>query len=155
MTSLIHQNPNTKLKITWERAGIIMSDSVTTKIGEQIKDSTPVSVGLIGIGPKINMREASLVESVVIGFERTGSWISMMLSTLGFDMVEPMYIEFIVDDFLISMSSSPAAVPSSLPPLAAAVAPPAGPGSCWRGAPAVPAAAPAAVAASGVAGWAA
>lgn len=83
MTSLIHQNPNTRLKITWERASIIMSDSITTKIGEQIKDSTPVSVGLIGIGPKINMREASLVESIVIGFERTGSWISMMLSTLG------------------------------------------------------------------------
>ena len=30
----------------------------------------------------------------------------MMLSTFGFDMVEPIYIEFMVDDFLISISSS-------------------------------------------------
>ena len=30
----------------------------------------------------------------------------MILSTFGFEMVEPIYIEFMVDDFLISMSSS-------------------------------------------------
>lgn len=30
----------------------------------------------------------------------------MMLSTFGFEMVEPIYILFMVDDFLISMSSS-------------------------------------------------
>jgi hypothetical protein len=30
----------------------------------------------------------------------------IMLSTLGFDMVDPIYMEFIVDDFLISISSS-------------------------------------------------
>ena len=60
-----------------------MSDSVTTKMGEQMKDGASVKVGLIGIGPKINMRDASLSESVVTGFERTGMWVSMMLSTLG------------------------------------------------------------------------
>ena len=36
----------------------------------------------------------------------------MMLSTFGFEMVEPMYIEFIVDDLRISKSSS-----SSLKPV--------------------------------------
>jgi len=30
----------------------------------------------------------------------------IMLSTLGFEIVDPMYIEFIVEDFLISISSS-------------------------------------------------
>jgi hypothetical protein len=30
----------------------------------------------------------------------------MILSTFGFEMVEPIYIEFIVEDFLISKSSS-------------------------------------------------
>ena len=29
----------------------------------------------------------------------------IMLSTLGFEIVDPIYIEFIVDDFLISSSS--------------------------------------------------
>ena len=83
MTSLIHEHPNTTLNITWQRGGMAMSDSVTTRMGEQMKDGAPVTVGLIGIGPKINMREASLGESVVAGFERTGMWVSMMLSTLG------------------------------------------------------------------------
>ena len=83
MTSLIHEHPNTTLKVTWKRGNIIMSDSVTTRMGEQIKDGSPVNVGLIGIGPKINMREASLGESVAAGFDRTGMWVNMMLSTLG------------------------------------------------------------------------
>ena len=30
----------------------------------------------------------------------------IILSTFGLEIVEPMYIEFMVDDFLISMSSS-------------------------------------------------
>jgi len=83
MTRLIHEHPNTTLKITWQRGSMTMSDSVTTQMGEQMKDGTSVNVGLIGIGPKINMREASLGESVVAGFERTGMWVTMMLSTLG------------------------------------------------------------------------
>jgi regulator of sigma E protease len=83
MTSLIHEHPNTTLKISWQRGSLTMSDSVTTRMGEQMKDGASVSVGLIGIGPKIIMRDASLGESVVAGFERTGTWISMMLSTLG------------------------------------------------------------------------
>ncbi|MBC8312273.1 MAG: RIP metalloprotease RseP [Candidatus Marinimicrobia bacterium] len=83
MTSLIHEHPNTMLKIEWLRDGVTMSDSITTTMGEQFKDGSPVSVGLIGIGPKINMRDASLGESVVAGFERTGMWVTMMFSTLG------------------------------------------------------------------------
>jgi regulator of sigma E protease len=83
MTSLIHERPNATLKIEWMRDGMTMSDSVTTRMGEQMKDGAPVNVGLIGIAPKINMRDASLGESVVTGFERTGMWITMMLSTLG------------------------------------------------------------------------
>ena len=35
----------------------------------------------------------------------------MMLSTLGFEIVEPMYIEFIVDDLRISKSSSSSLIP--------------------------------------------
>ncbi len=83
MTGLIHEQPNTKLKIEWVRNGIIKSDSITTKMGEQMKDGIPVNVGLIGIGPKINIKEASLFESIVMGFERTWIWIRMMLYTLG------------------------------------------------------------------------
>lgn len=83
MTSLIHEHPNTRLKITWQRGSMTMFDSVTTRMGEQMKDGAPVNVGLIGIGPKINMRDVSLGESVVAGFERTSMWVTMMLSTLG------------------------------------------------------------------------
>ncbi|MBT7377627.1 MAG: RIP metalloprotease RseP [Candidatus Marinimicrobia bacterium] len=83
MTSLIHGHPNTTLKIEWMRDGMTMSDSITTQMGEQMKEGELISVGLIGIGPKINMRDASLGESVKAGFERTGMWVSMMLSTLG------------------------------------------------------------------------
>ena len=83
MTSLIHEHPNTTLKITWQRGSMTMSDSVTTTMREQIKDGAPVNVGLIGIGPQINMRDASLGESVVVGFDTTGMLVSMMLSTLG------------------------------------------------------------------------
>ena len=83
MTGLIHEHPNTTLKITWQRGSMTMSDSVTTIMREQMKDGTPVNVGLIGIGPQINMRDVSLGESVVAGFERTGMWVTMMLSTLG------------------------------------------------------------------------
>ena len=83
MTTLIHKNPNTKIKISWQRDGILMSDSIKTQIGEQIIDGLPQKVGLIGIGPQINMRDASFSESILAGFERTGSWISMMIYTLG------------------------------------------------------------------------
>ena len=51
-------------------------------MGEQAIDGIPTSVGLIGIGPKVNMRVASFSESVVAGFKRTYMWINMMLSTI-------------------------------------------------------------------------
>ena len=82
MTNLIHQEPNMKIRISWKRGEIIMSDTVFTKIGEQIKDGLPVNVGLIGIGPKVNMRVASFSESILMGFERTVDWVSMMILTL-------------------------------------------------------------------------
>ena len=60
-----------------------MSDSVTTRMGEQMKDGAHVNVGLIGIGPKINMRDASLGESVSKGFEFTYKTTKNILFALG------------------------------------------------------------------------
>lgn len=82
MTKYIHQHPNTTIKVAWEREGVTLSDSITTTMGEQAIDGIPTSVGLIGIGPKVNMRVASFSESVVAGFERTYMWVNMMLSTI-------------------------------------------------------------------------
>ncbi len=83
MTSLIHEHPNTSLKRTWLSGSMTMSDSVTTRMGELIKDGVPVDVGLIGIGPQINMRNASFGESVSKGFELTYKTTKNILFTLG------------------------------------------------------------------------
>jgi regulator of sigma E protease len=81
MTSLIHKNPNTTLTITWQSGSMTKSDTVTTKIGKQMKDGVPI--GLIGIGPKYNKREASFGESVSKGFEFTYKSTKEILFTLG------------------------------------------------------------------------
>jgi len=82
MTAVVHSRPNEKLSLSWKREGMVFSDSVLTSEGTQFREGKKVNVGLIGIGPTINMRETSVSESITAGFERTGYWVKLMLYTL-------------------------------------------------------------------------
>ncbi len=82
MTGLIHSRPDEELEISWSRDGEPFSALILTRptdalVGEEIK-----VVGMIGVGPVVDVRPAGLVESLGQGLALTGLWIGRIYISL-------------------------------------------------------------------------
>tara|TARA_Y100001968_G_C19298896_1_gene688041 strand:- start:338 stop:1117 length:780 start_codon:yes stop_codon:yes gene_type:complete len=75
LSEYIHSKPNTKISISWERNGIILSDSIL--VGSMISPHGD-SLGIIGIEPMYDKKEATLFTSISKGFSQTISWLVIM-----------------------------------------------------------------------------
>ena len=82
MTSIIQPIIEEQVIIEWLHDGIILKDSVITKVSENIVSGKVVKVGMIGISKKINLREATIIESVQEGFRRTNFWFMVIVDSI-------------------------------------------------------------------------
>lgn len=76
LTNIIHNKPNVEIDLEWRRDGKTFSAKVTPELQE---DS---NIGLIGIGPKTEHRDAGLFESVRYGFTATYTFAKFVLGSL-------------------------------------------------------------------------
>lgn len=82
LTDYIHARPNVDIEVSWMRDELKYTELLTTK-----SDLVPVegklkNLGMIGIGPIVNIREAGLIESIGSGFTRTYFWGKYTLVSL-------------------------------------------------------------------------
>ncbi len=82
MTDIIQQHPIEEISILWEHEGQELFGTVLTDSTRQLIDGNVKLVGMLGIGATINMKEASLSESLSAGVKRTYYWLKMMLDSL-------------------------------------------------------------------------
>tara|TARA_B100001123_G_C15183567_1_gene976333 strand:+ start:178 stop:1239 length:1062 start_codon:yes stop_codon:yes gene_type:complete len=75
LSEYVHSNPSTKIAISWDRNGTILSDSIL--VGSMI---TPYgdSLGVIGIEPLYDKKSATFLTSINKGFSQTISWLVLM-----------------------------------------------------------------------------
>tara|TARA_B100001741_G_C16548821_1_gene598246 strand:+ start:1293 stop:2363 length:1071 start_codon:yes stop_codon:yes gene_type:complete len=83
MTELVQSNSESYLLITWDRNGIILSDSIKVKSEKILKNGEYTNKGIIGISPVYNEpRKISIIESVQLGFSRTIDWFFLTAQSL-------------------------------------------------------------------------
>ena len=82
LTSIIHNKPNEKIFITWERNNSIFSDSITTIASEKLVEDEIKEIGMIGISPVVTQNKVSLIESIFEGYNKTIYWFTMTAKSL-------------------------------------------------------------------------
>ena len=82
LTSIIYEKPNEKIFLKWKRKNSILSDSVLTKSSEKLIDNEIIEVGMIGIGPVVTQKEASLSQAFSAGYDKTVYWFIMTAKSL-------------------------------------------------------------------------
>jgi len=76
LTNIIHKKPNVEIDLEWERDGQAFSAKVIPELQKE------TNIGMIGIGPKIENREAGFLESIQHGFIRTYTFTKVILYSL-------------------------------------------------------------------------
>jgi regulator of sigma E protease len=71
LVDLIHPRAGEELIVAWERDGEIFSAQVTPVGEEYTLGDSVISFGRIGINPKVNFRDAGMIESIGNGFVLT------------------------------------------------------------------------------------
>ena len=82
LTELIHSRPDTAVMVAWVRGDETHEMSITTRGTEILVEDELKLVGMIGIGPKLENRPASLGESVISGFALTRRWFVLTYKSL-------------------------------------------------------------------------
>ena len=83
MSSLIHENTNSIIKVKWERNNNqVFEKNILTGSTNVLKDGKIVNIGIIGISPNFIINDVNFFQSLIIGIEQTYSWIDSMLSSL-------------------------------------------------------------------------
>jgi len=82
LTSIIYDKPNEEIFLKWSRDGIIFMDSVITNSSEKLIDDEIKTVGMIGIGPVVTKKDATIREAFSNGFEKTTYWFVMTAKSL-------------------------------------------------------------------------
>ena len=82
MTSLIQNNPNHKILISWMRDNTILSDSILTISDNRIINGNLKEVGIIGISPLMHHRSTNIFEAFFIGTSKVYYLINMMMTTI-------------------------------------------------------------------------
>ena len=82
LTEYIHSRPDSELEVTWLRGEEILSETIKSRSERIPVDGSLRVLGIIGIRPKINVREANLSESISSGFARTHFWGKLTLTSL-------------------------------------------------------------------------
>ncbi|MBF89800.1 MAG: RIP metalloprotease RseP [Candidatus Marinimicrobia bacterium] len=82
LTEIIHNSPNKKITIVWERKNKILSAQLIPKEGTIPDDEGIKNVGLIGIAGGYDVRKATFFESISSGFNRTVYWFKMIVKSL-------------------------------------------------------------------------
>jgi len=76
LTHVIHSKPNVEIEIAWRHGDEILSSKVVPELQPENH------IGLIGIAPKIEVREAGFVESVKYGASNTYSILKLTVTSL-------------------------------------------------------------------------
>jgi regulator of sigma E protease len=71
MANIIHQKPDTLVCLVWMREGKAMSAIIRSSSQKWIVSGKSIKIGLIGISPEMQSREAGFIESIVIGTQAT------------------------------------------------------------------------------------
>ena len=82
LTDYIHSRPNLEIQVTWLRDDVIYNEKITTRSDMVPVDGKIKKLGMIGIGPTVNVREAGFIESIRSGFTRTYFWGKFTLLSL-------------------------------------------------------------------------
>lgn len=83
LSELIRSSPDKPLEIVWERDGVRQSAVITPKREKLPVDGKIIEAGLIGIGPAVTVRPASLSESMGAGLAGVKNGIQLSLTTIG------------------------------------------------------------------------
>jgi len=83
LTNAIHNLPDQKIKMRWERNAQIFTDSIHTIKTRRLIDNEIKDIGMIGIAPVIIEKEAGLLQSIQNGVEQTVYWFKMTITSLG------------------------------------------------------------------------
>ena len=82
LTEYIHARPNSELEVTWQRGEEIFSERIISRLEKIPVDGSIKKLGIIGIRPTVNVREAHLSESIGSGFTRTYLWGKLTLTSI-------------------------------------------------------------------------
>lgn len=82
LTDYIHARPNVDIEVSWMRDELKYTELLTTKSDMFPVEGELKNLGMIGIGPTVNVREAGLMESISSGFARTYFWGKYTLISL-------------------------------------------------------------------------
>jgi len=82
LTSIIQDKPDEVISVKWIsnnqiKEGSVKTDTVTTIVDYKLK-----TIGKLGIGPEINIREIGVIESLSQGINTTKDYLNMMIFTL-------------------------------------------------------------------------
>ncbi|MFQ5864914.1 MAG: RIP metalloprotease RseP [bacterium] len=72
LTNIIHHSPGVEMEIEWLRNGEIHTSRVTPELQPER------NIGLIGIGPKVQYRDAGLFEAFALGTQISFTWIKLI-----------------------------------------------------------------------------
>ena len=75
LSKYIHSRPSTKISISWNRSGEILSDSIL--VGSMISPYGD-SLGIIGIEPIYDQKSAGILTAISRGFNQTFNWLVIM-----------------------------------------------------------------------------
>ena len=82
LTEYIHTRPDVDIEVSWMRDEVIYTEILTTRSDMVPVDGAIKELGMIGIGPTVNVRDAGFIESIGSGFTRTFFWGKFTLSSL-------------------------------------------------------------------------
>jgi len=82
VTEIIHAHPDTVIAISWVRDSLFFEKEVRTVTTRLLKGGDIVTVGIIGISPKMHHRDAGLFLAIKKGFESTFYWIKVTVISL-------------------------------------------------------------------------
>ena len=71
LSQIIYDNPNNSLNITWNRNHEILTSTITPISVKQYINGEFKDIGIIGIGPKYDLIDASIFTAIYMGIERT------------------------------------------------------------------------------------
>lgn len=83
MTTLIHSRPDEEILVGYSRNDVPREAAITTKATQTLIDDEIKTVGMIGIGPVVHTRPATLGDAVVAGFTMTQRWFVLTYKSLG------------------------------------------------------------------------
>ena len=82
LTEIIHNSPNEKITISWERENTILTAELIPREGAVPYGDSIKNVGLIGIAGGYNVKKATFFESISSGFNQTIYWFKMIVKSL-------------------------------------------------------------------------